>query len=298
MLLDASVFAVIPFQLTRPMRGATGKRFGHIAGHGISTHTPHAGRDYDDSVDTSELVISTHTPHAGRDRKRRGRVRALSNFNSHAPCGARRPCQTPIDTGPGFQLTRPMRGATAVGIRERAGAQFQLTRPMRGATALGQVAGGQGPHFNSHAPCGARLRGFAVSLWMIHYFNSHAPCGARQVTTRSRFLWVTFQLTRPMRGATNYTALDTIAAGISTHTPHAGRDAPKAIRAKRGRRISTHTPHAGRDSRKEDTVAQILRFQLTRPMRGATAILENGDALSLFQLTRPMRGATRQRLGR
>ena len=35
--------------------------------------------------------------------------------------------------------------------------------------------------------------------------------------------------------------------------------------------ISTHTPHAGRDG-VTDRLEEVKRFQLTRPMRGVTAM--------------------------
>ena len=101
----------------------------------ISTHTPHAGRN----LSTSVLVFHTlhfnsHAPCGAQqllDRKN-----SAKNFNSHAPCGAqpppRPPGRPPADP---FQLTRPMRGATAFsGAQYAAPRKFQLTRPMRGAT--------------------------------------------------------------------------------------------------------------------------------------------------------------------
>ena len=57
------------FLLTRPMRGATIIREVQYQEPDISTHTPHAGRDFNAS-----LVFSVQ-----------------QNFYSHAPCGAR-PC--------------------------------------------------------------------------------------------------------------------------------------------------------------------------------------------------------------
>ena len=55
----------------------------------ISTHTPHAGRDIARYDQVNPPDISTHTPHAGRDTVS-GDIRCTdSDFNSHAPCGAR-----------------------------------------------------------------------------------------------------------------------------------------------------------------------------------------------------------------
>ena len=58
--------------------------------------------------------------------------------------------------------------------------------------------------------------------------------------------------------------------------------------------ISTHTPHAGRNHLCRFMGFGPNRFQLTRPMRGATYVIPVISAVQIFQLTRPMRGATRR----
>ena len=82
------------------------------------------------------------------------------------------------------------------------------------------------------------------------------------------------------------------ARSISTHTPLAGRDKKKPIgyyqagnfnshapcgarlkgykAVEKKRKISTHTPLAGRDEIVENVQSFDRRFQLTRPLRGAT----------------------------
>ena len=100
---------------------------------------------------------------------------------------------------------------------------------------------------------------------------------------------------------------------ISTHTPLAGRDFNFAWRFRKWQ-ISTHTPLAGRDFRRIFFYLPA-RFQLTRPLRGATTKIIVGArkknisthtplagrdheahggyfAPLKFQLTRPLRGAT------
>ena len=191
------------FQLTRPMRGAT------MTG----------------ATSWVDKFISTHTPHAGRDKFAVSLMFGIVDFNSHAPCGARLSAGTIRTANITFQLTRPMRGATAVDAQRffdfyisthtpHAGRDvspsfqadtvwtFQLTRPMRGATLALKRSGSDESHFNSHAPCGARLVHACKPLISLIYFNSHAPCGARRLGNH----------------------LLRAALFISTHTPHAGRD--------------------------------------------------------------------------
>ena len=124
------------FLLTRPMRGATRYSTRRSGSKCISTHTPHAGRDFLCAIALAIAYISAHTPHAGRDQtspKRRGKSR---NFYSHAPCGARHPGNTDLLAQKQFLLTRPMRGATGFVQRLARQQRFLLTRPMRGATFI------------------------------------------------------------------------------------------------------------------------------------------------------------------
>ena len=213
-----------PFQLTRPMRGATSQWIADKQSITISTHTPHAGRDWIKIVTDVFDDISTHTPHAGRDFLHQTVFRAGTNFNSHAPCGARRASKADGFNATGFQLTRPMRGATRHRGREK----------------------GTRSYFNSHAPCGARHR--------------HCREGASQNC-------------------------------ISTHTPHAGRDSNRSKKRYDCFNFNSHAP-CGAQRPVWCPTERDAKFQLTRPMRGATKHAVCRSVRRGFQLTRPMRGAT------
>ncbi len=100
---------------------------------------------------------------------------------------------------------------------------FQPTRPLRGATLRHPCKATPAAHFNPRAPCGAR-RCQASSPLSCGNFNPRAPCGARRSCRRSRSpgsyfnprapcgarqgvgvpapLFIQFQPTRPLRGAT------------------------------------------------------------------------------------------------
>ena len=145
-----------------------------------------------------------------------------------------------------FQSTHPMRGATSntprppidhgisihaphagrdlepplrIGTPER----FQSTRPVRGATcATGPYRPCQ-RHFNPRAPCGARRRCCPTPCAGPH-FNPRAPCGARPYARSPRLSPVTFQSTRPVRGATGPVRALCFHPDISIHAPRAGRD--------------------------------------------------------------------------
>jgi len=80
------------FQSTRPARGATSKAFSAKHAAGVSIHAPRAGRDHDTIPKFAMLAVSIHAPRAGRDDPR----------------------PRPLRHPPGFQSTRPARGATLV----------------------------------------------------------------------------------------------------------------------------------------------------------------------------------------
>ena len=323
------------FQLTRPMRGATAMLRDLPDVIKISTHTPHAGRDCFNyasilvakhfnshapcgarrSCRRCGLVItqiSTHTPHAGRDSARSPVGLARRDFNSHAPCGAR-PRGEPIRRICTYFNSHAPCGARLPFFRPPCfDVPFQLTRPMRGATqwffssSLIALISTHTPHAGRDADCKVKHR-------IILHFNSHAPCGARRAGRRKSNSRNTFQLTRPMRGATPCGLPRRGDTGISTHTPHAGRDHVSADQL-RGSGISTHTPHAGRDLVGSNVGGTVVISTHTphagRDVHVGRALWYRGDFNShapcgarhfdsaggvriyKFQLTRPMRGAT------
>ena len=100
-------------------------------------------------------------------------------------------------------------------------------------------------NFNPRAPCGAR-RIAATRLGMVSNFNPRAPCGARRRKHQGRrdllsfqstrpvrgatgliyegIYYDIFQSTRPVRGATEHVLGGVAVAHISIHAPRAGRD--------------------------------------------------------------------------
>ena len=82
----------------------------------ISTHAPLAGRDTEHGLRVPALKISTHAPLAGRDRSPCGQGRHSRYFNPRAPCGARPVVYRETGKESIFQPTRPLRGATKLGL--------------------------------------------------------------------------------------------------------------------------------------------------------------------------------------
>ena len=102
------------------------------------------------------------------------------------------------------------------------------------------------------------------------HFNPRAPCGARPVFPCGVSLQMYFNPRAPC-GAR-------LLQGVSR------QGCPG---------ISIHAPLAGRDALMAPVSSTVIRFQSTRPLRGATL---SGDPhairVTTFQSTRPLRGAT------
>ncbi len=96
-------------------------------------------------------------------------------------------------------------------------------RPLRGATA--SLPSFWSPlRISTHTPLAGRDLRPRRCAFLQRDFNSHAPCGARPEWAGVCFKTGSFQLTRPLRGATYGKRCVFTGALISTHTPLAGRD--------------------------------------------------------------------------
>ena len=217
--------ARISFQSTRPLRGATGVTPDDAGDVALFQSTrPLRGATCGRPFFATKRKISIHAPLAGRDRRSGpGRAR-YDNFNPRAPCGAR-PAPGPVpDLHRGISIHAPLAGRDMGQAAREADAWDFNPRAPCGARR-GDAGGGRGmtnisihaplagrdhgpvpPHrraqnFNPRAPCGARPRPWATRRRMRH-FNPRAPCGARPASGGGGGGSVTFQSTRPLRGAT------------------------------------------------------------------------------------------------
>ena len=149
---------------------------------------------------------------------------AQRHFNPRAPCGARPITRAPPEPNKPFQPTRPLRGATIESEREDLIViAFQPTRPLRGATAAHRH-GFVVVDISTHAPLAGRDSKSTRPARPPCNFNPRAPCGARLKPTPAKVPYLSFQPTRPLRGATGNFARYCGRTHISTHAPLAGRD--------------------------------------------------------------------------
>ena len=144
------------FLLTRPSRGATGRKVDAVEELRISTHTPLAGRDEKTASLMYAIKISTHTPLAGRDCCA-SRNTAQVPISTHTPLAGRDPYSTLAPSCRStFLLTRPSRGATFY--------LFHFFTPFL---------------ISTHTPLAGRDDSRRISGWLDDDFYSHAPRGAR-----------------------------------------------------------------------------------------------------------------------
>ena len=143
--------------------------------------------------------ISTHTPHAGRDYSIYSAITRLSNFYSHAPCGARPGFVPGFCLFERFLLTRPMRGSTLLYLQKSTPEKISTHTPHAGRDAEFCTTCDTSTHFYSHAPCGARHVPNRI-VWSHWNFYSHAPCGARHARGGTRYREIIISTHTPHAG--------------------------------------------------------------------------------------------------
>ena len=148
-----------PFLLTRPMRGATLALLRSLGFFRISTHTPHARRNF---------WLKNRKPD-------------VWHFYSHASCEARRRQPFLDDVSQEFLLTRLLRGATGLETQEiaknfnfysHASCEARLTSTRISRDSI---------DFYSHASCEARQ---SLDVWHFgdNYISTHTPLARRDTT--------------------------------------------------------------------------------------------------------------------
>ena len=169
---------------------------------------------------------------------------------------------------------------------------FQSTRPIRGATRWASEDDRPTNDFNPRAPYGARP-GRVLEALRRYDISIHAPHTGRDLSTWLRHsATVSFQSTRPIRGAT------TLPLRLTPRLRHFNPRAPYGARLT-DNRLSVDTrnfnPRAPYGARRllRSLWSTYGEFQSTRPIRGATPYCRVDCSNLRFQSTRPIRGATK-----
>ena len=167
-------------------------------------------------------------------------------FNPRAPCGARPIRRLKGSTPPIFQSTRPVRGATLKAGKITPAQKISIHAPRAGRDEHDERRRAGRDYFNPRAPCGARPYTLKTTAPSMTFQSTRPVRGATLLYQRERRRGRIFQSTRPVRGATGRGADRDDHLRISIHAPRAGRDAGAAYHRRAGG-ISIHAPRAGRD---------------------------------------------------
>ena len=163
-----------------------------------------------------------------------------------------------------------MRGAThQVGGKSFSNKDFNPRAPC-GARPSGYLPHCPGAFISIHAPLAGRDFSGRISMHANKYFNPRAPCGARRTLPIMPIPFVTFQSTRPLRGATDWCYHSITRHTISIHAPLAGRDAWPSSTPPLHINFNPRAPCGARHFQRS-RCRLVSQFQSTRPLRGATA---------------------------
>ena len=103
---------------------------------------------------------------------------------------------------------------------------------------------------------------------------------------------MSFQSTRPIRGATAVLVSEAVFEDISIHAPHTGRDTPRTFSAFIPALFQSTRPIRGATAQSIITTSAPTNFNPRAPY-GARRTAEGGKLYKItFQSTRPIRGAT------
>ncbi len=260
------------FQSTPPVWGATGglcRRSGH--GGDFNPRPPCGGRLELGLQHIPIDLISIHAPRVGGDRA----LRTVSSTSFR------------------FQSTPPVWGATpAATMVSMTSRLFQSTPPVWGATGDRRRVRRRGRHFNPRPPCGGRLPSRSM-LQAVKLFQSTPPVwGATCIRCCRRTRNPLFQSTPPVWGATASLGACGLQSGISIHAPRVGGDHQVRSSGVNTGNFNPRPPCGGRRFHTNREDVDLLTFQSTPPVWGATLALSALECREIFQSTPPVWGAT------
>ena len=194
--------AVVVFQSTHPLRGATTMSSVIFEDNSISIHAPLAGCDYAGYVSAWRCQISIHAPLAGRDQRAAQGAGVFRNFNPRAPCGARLEAQVARRPHVYFNPRAPCGARRCCAVQQAVRLAISIHAPLAGRDSNQSAQCLASVYFNPRAPCGARPWCPGKEDDVERNFNPRAPCGARP----------------------NAAGESRLKTEISIHAPLAGRD--------------------------------------------------------------------------
>ena len=176
-------------------------------------------------------------------------------------------------------------------------ATFQSSRPLRGATG-GQGLGGVGlAPISILAPLAGRDCPAAGSRPGPQHFNPRAPCGARRGPGPQRLLGRQISILAPLAGRDGRPGRRCTSSSwnFNPRAPCGARRAAAWGALLPRLRISILAPLAGRDSISRMELLGAMRFQSSRPLRGATSGVRAAPEPSRISILAPLAGRDHSR---
>ena len=139
------------------------------------------------------------------------------------------------------------------------------------------------------------MRSVNSPSWTVE-ISTHAPLAGRDRAPSSPpMVGISFQPTRPLRGATSTPGIEPITRRFQPTRPLRGATKPQAPSSAPPRNFNPRAP-CGARPRSPCRRRRSKAFQPTRPLRGATRRCNSLPQGTRFQPTRPLRGATARAL--
>ena len=257
----SSSHAVLLFQSTHPVRGATSSvnsHFFYIIY--FNPRTPCGVRPFHRATANHLLYISIHAPRAGCD----SRIHK-SNFRQLL-----------------FQSTHPVRGATEDSDEKRRSYRFQSTHPVRGATVVSASADDTDVHFNPRTPCGVRRTAQAKAILDFAFQSTHPVRGATCRASGQCDTAANFNPRTPCGVRLHKRGADRHKLCISIHAPRAGCDRPSVSNLLPKQEFQSTHPVRGATIFLPHHAPALDRFQSTHPVRGATRVHDDGGTVGRY----------------
>ena len=240
-------------------RSPHGERHGGVlladVQHGISTHAPRTGSDFNPPDEGPVArAISTHAPRTGSDADGYDCRRIADDFNPRSPHGER---------------PTPAAGAPPEAV-------ISTHAPRTGSDDVAVLAAQAHGYFNPRSPHGERRRRTPCATASSPNFNPRSPHGERRYTDTDAKTGKLFQPTLPARGATPCRGGYRQLRHISTHAPRTGSDVCGASPSGAGIAISTHAPRTGSDY-DYASGAKAARISTHAPRTGSDSAIHDGE---------------------
>ncbi len=230
-------------------RSPCGERLQNTAGRSMvfnfNPRSPCGERRFTRHTFCKFTLISIHAPRVGSDMPPQFRTTSQAYFNPRSPCGERRRTAGHPPQHTDFNPRSPCGERLSAVVECRSTFIFQSTLPVWGATSLSKGSP-LSPSISIHAPrVGSDHRHHQGNPFQT--ISIHAPrVGSDPTNKENKIIYVPFQSTLPVWGATSSALCYNVAMDISIHAPRVGSD-QLFIKRLRKHFISIHAPRVGSD---------------------------------------------------